>query len=343
MTDSVGQKVVGFWVPREGDGVGERQDREFYARMFAEDVHNSIVPYSRSGREDFFALEITPGDDGGVTSVTEDAIVAAFDGSERGSRYGLARALSAWVRANVFDLLTFGRAWFEVVIERKPSATAAPSFRVVRAVGGSVRRSLWQLGSPQQTVPKGAVIAEGIHAPTPESRSRQVDLSGALMVEARLAGEVARLSHAYHALKGFGTHLPSDELLGLGDVPPTRRIPFDFTVFRKTEDRAIASLCRRTGWRARTMQSGLRTDAYEVELMLRFAFLCAELRALLVRAANDILNLTGRELGFEARLRNIGLLTSADVLDLQRRAGMGTVSYNDLITAVYEHVLPTAE
>ena len=163
------------------------------------------------------------------------------------------------------------------------------------------------------------------------------------MVEARLAGEVARLSHAYHALKGFGTHLPSDELLGLGDVPPTRRIPFDFTVFRKTEDRAIASLCRRTGWRARTMQSGLRTDAYEVELMLRFAFLCAELRALLVRAANDILNLTGRELGFEARLRNIGLLTSADVLDLQRRAGMGTVSYNDLITAVYEHVLPTAE
>jgi hypothetical protein len=113
----------------------------------------------------------------------------------------------------------------------------------------------------------------------------------------------------------------------------TRRsdVPFDFQVFKSTQEKAVAQASRKAGWNARSSFGEYQTEYYATYRRLRFERMLCQFRDLMLVAANKVLALVGPTLGVSATLEFRGLPTRNDITQADALLERGDIDVKDLL------------
>ncbi len=259
-----------------------------YEWMFARDAAQNLFPVG--GKLEGQAVFRLWSEDEGASQVVE----AAFAGF--GGHGGHARTLSSklsrfGVRA-AHDLVFRGCDTYEVAA-MVDAGTRVVGFSVVPVLGA---RSL--AGVTWQTVPRGALAGAVWEEPRPVDR-RRAWIPRKCAVRMRLPRQYRRVLSALRALRQVGKPVPDFAIANLASGRDNS-VPYDLEELKRIEQRAVASITRRTGWDGSGTFREAATGYYTMRRRLRFEAFKIRLRSTVADTINRILAIAGAVVGFSA-------------------------------------------
>lgn len=312
-------------LPTEGDEAGPSvtMPDDFYAHIFLEDVSNTVLPYGGRAANGKDVFTLASADDR-----SERMLVSALTyGGGIDLHHALSEAACDWGRWMIHSLLRHGRATFEVA-----PVLARDGAQVGFAVLDLNDLGLRRVGSKVvQLVPEGAWRrSDSPFKRDTVKRAYEVNLD-----DERIA-EVC-WPRPFEGVEGI---LPSLEILSAGrfppflvpnpHAPPETRLPFEFALFRRTEEVATAALTVTVGWDGRGAIAEQSSEYYLMVRRLRFERFKAVARACVREGLNSILDRVAPELGVHGRIVLNGLPTEADATAAEAELRTGTLNYTQV-------------
>jgi hypothetical protein len=304
-----------------------RGAESFYSRMFVEDVMNSVVPVGGyvGDREPAVILKTTNGAD----SVMLEALVAS--GFSYGQHYSDRRepheAVCEWISQAVGELMREGAGWYEVAFVETPEHKRV-GFAVVPIYSGEVVRR-FGLGPVVQRIPAGSRLPGRGFTQVDTVKTEYVALDKNRLVKIVPPRHLRHVYRAVLEMAPIGENMHGE--LMMASVTRRSDVPFDFQVFRATQEKAVAQASRKAGWNARSSFGEYQTEYYATYRRLGFERMLCEFRALMLAAANKMLALVGPELGVSCTLEFRGIPTRSDIAEAEALLERGDIDVKDLL------------
>lgn len=298
-----------------------------YAHMYVDDVSLGVLPISGEVRSRHLPSALLGVDEAkAAPEILQRMIAAAFSPRDGTGRLELSHAFSEWGRYCTAALLRDGEAVYEVAYILASEGGNPVGFRVVPVAAGSIVRRLARGGNYVQRIPAGATLRTF----SMEGRDRtptksEIALDDSRIVRVTLPPDLRHARDAGVALISLGENLYPDFFIPKPDLAPSQQVPFDFPVYKRTQEAAVATVTKRSGWYARGSFNAHVTEFYSMMRRVRFERMLIGLRDLLFLTANEILDRAGTRLQFKAQLSPQGLPTFADVLEVEAGLKAGTI------------------
>jgi hypothetical protein len=293
------------------------------ARMLLDDVSNKVFPMADN--IDNHVL---------VIPETEHTKRLVMEGLRdyRDSYSSLGTAVAKWFRLCAREILTEGRAIYEIGYLLRKIDDKPIGFRMLPLYSQDiVRRS----GELFQHIAAGSgseefTIKEGYRS----LREQYIPLSPDRIV-------FFELSRAYHrswsrilrAIKLLDRTDPTGMLMLRLQSPELANIPFDWELARVTHERAVGAATRTVGWNGRAIVSVQRGYYYMVRL-LRLQRFAIQLRDKILSDLNEGLCRAGKTIGCELQVSLSGVKTEADVDAAEARLAAGNTPFAEIFPAL---------
>jgi hypothetical protein len=268
--------------------------------MFSDDVSLGIMPYSM---EPGMAIDIHSGDDQVVALVTKALAKDSWGDLED--------AVTKFIRQCASVVLAYGKAQYEIVIERSLESKTAVGFDLQWVTPHTIRR---RFGRWVQDI--GRRHAEERGWP----RFTRIDIKRIITFELPGPLTTRKLLDLKRTLAGVGTALvPEGYLRGAG-FPPG----YDFNEFQRLRARAEATATSIVGWNSRGGLSDRLTDYYYLVREIRFQRFIVALRDAILDRLNIALSHILPQFGQSGRivLENFTTLADIDRLSAELKDGL---------------------
>jgi hypothetical protein len=297
-----------------------RESPGSYAWMLLHDVRVGVVPYVSSDERDRLRL-VTDTD-------VDDALDRVAEAVDRDRYSDPQYAVSEWIRQCSYDVMVYGCSLFELAYVVNKSSKEPVSFRLLHLSSSHTKRDGYRA---VQVVPAGACV----FGPGPENErivsktfERVIESERTVVIEMP-SGSGYKPAKVIRDLQLIGeTAHPQFMIPRYGEVNP---VPFEFSLFRTTMERAIARLTRDVGWNARWLFQETQTEYHFFDRMLRFEEFKIRLREAIVSGLNSALMRAGRVLKFNAVIRFEGLPTLEDVTVARQHLVAGTKPFEAIV------------
>jgi hypothetical protein len=301
--------------------------------MYVDDVSLGVLPVSgeiRSAHRPSALLDVTEAKEG--EKILERMIAAAFSPREGSARFELSHAFSEWGRYCTAALLRDGEAVYEIAYVLASKGGDPVGFRVIPVAAGSIVRRFGRRVTYLQRIPEGATLRTfSLEDRDPTPSKSEIALDSSRMVRVILPRSLRHARDAAVGLVSLGENLYPDFFIPKPDLPPSQQVPFDYAVYRRTQEAAVAAVTRESGWYGRGSFNDHMTEFYSMMRRVRFERMLCGLRDLLFVTANEILDRVGSQLQFKARFTPQGLPTVADVSEVEAALTAGTISAGQIL------------
>jgi len=287
--------------------------RQSYTHMLIEDVAASIMPIGGRSQNRPFRVLLTPADPK-VEELIEGGI------AHRDYNGDLAESVCDFFHECAQTIMAFGEAVYEIVYLSKPSDGT-----IVRFELGFIqpRTVMHRRGKLVQYVPLEA--ARRLNVP------QYVQLLPERVLTFKPPAYVNdKLEHIMKCLSFLSTHMLPDFALPAmaGEI---KSIPYDSSVFLRSQKLALADAGKLIGWNARGIVEGEVLEYYWLHRQLIFERFKIELRDTILRTLNEGLELAGRDVGFSGQLKFEGLPTLDDVKDAEAHLAAGDMPFKEVL------------
>jgi hypothetical protein len=293
--------------------------------MFLQDVQHLVPVSSRQERETYFELETND-------KPLAIKVMAALDRQYHSRHF--ADALSDFLSSTATELFYEG----QIIIDLKADYTDF-EWKVT-----SLKPSASQIASIGpllvQFLPERENSSFGEDLKTLPSEIRILDQKTLLRIElpANLKRLRTKLLKRLDLLSGLA--YPDIEKLFPRtslENPNPRSNAFDFFMFKKNFDVALFQTIRETGWMARDYTGDEKSDFLTSVWRLRFRKLQASLRMDIIRQLNEQIPKIIRHFNpdFEMAIMEQGMLTPADLDDMERQLYEGEISFKEVIDSTF--------
>lgn len=280
-----------------------------YSRMLVEDVANGLVPYSRA--EDFTVS---------IESASPDVEQVVAEGLGRSGYRDLLGAARDFLREAAQTLLAFGEVPYEIVYYSEAETDKIVAFDFSFIAPWTLKRTR---GGWLQTVPKD--YSQRLNTQSP------IELPSDSVLWLRLPPSIGRyFTRMMTDLDDLGRDLyPEFGIPVPGSSAPD--IGFEFQVWNRCHQIALAQATRECGWNARTSFAANISEFYFVHRFLEFERFKLELRTSLLSQLNEILQIVGRRIGFSGQIIIRGLPDAEQIAKSQKDLEAGTASFADVM------------
>ncbi|HEY4129453.1 MAG TPA: hypothetical protein VGM50_02495 [Gemmatimonadaceae bacterium] len=285
-----------------------------YAHMFVDDVHSHLFPIGGEVKKDGGPAATLVVDSGADSSLIERMVTFGFGVRDTYARHEFAAAFVEWATYCAHSLIRTGRAWFELAPIRSPALSQPVGFRILPIYAGTVHRRYRWWGPYVQRVASSTLTDEDDETnPVEDTSHTAIELGRADRIfEVALPAHLREFHRAAVRLADLGEdHFPSFMMPSFAAGPT--RVPYDFDVFRRTEQVAVAAATRRIGWYGRGTFNDYQTEYYSMARRLQFERMLHDLREVMFVSANKILERAGAAIGFRAHIAQGALPTVDDI------------------------------
>jgi len=291
-------------------------DREIF--MFIEDMHNSIMPFTRLHRNGpKFEVKLDPNLDG-----LEFLISEALHGKRYG--YSLAEALSDFIREATQPLFFYGRIAYEIVYETDVDGKISKfEFESIKPL--SIKKVF---GNYFQIIPWW--VARNIHTKVGVNRIPKEKM---LYIEfpKKLGGRKG-VKKILKRLEILGKELVPD--FQMESIKDNRNIGFDLNQYTREKYLEKAQITKHFGWHQRKIPDNEILEYYSMFRRLKFALSQAIIREHILEAINQSLN--GSLLNLKTRIVMDGIPSSKQIEAEFQTLKAGNLEFGELFkTTIY--------
>lgn len=297
-----------------------------YTHMLIDDIGLTVFPISGEAKDRQPVVTLKQTD-----ARLEHMVTAGFafgTGGGWSRRSDISSSLCEWGRLCATSIATHGSATFEVAYWERRGSAEPVGFAVIPLRHREVERlgNCWIQHIPANATQPAADLMSGDVA----LAQGQIELPLERIVTVSAPPPYNNLAEMMASLARLGTESWPAFVIPNPYVSSEARVPFEFDLFKRTEELALAEATRVIGWNARGSFDDWQTEFYVAERYLRFERFKAVLRQAVLNTANAILARAGERLGFQSTLTLQHLPTEADVVAAQSDLEKGRVASNSL-------------
>jgi hypothetical protein len=314
------------------DGLPARLGMDsLYAHMFVDDVANMVFPiggYVKERNNPAVRLLVA---DSVQTKETEQLVTAGLSYGESYSRADLSRAVCDWGRYCSSQLLRNGKAWYELAFLVEGDSVPV-GFRLLPIRSGRVAKRFLLFGRYVQEIPAGARVVRSDTGDEEELARRELaEIEPERLIHVQMPRNLRHARIAALRLADIGDTIFPD-FVGQGfDLPASVKVPFEFDVYSRTRDAALAQATSSTGWNARGTFNEYQTEYYAIARRMKFERVLYDFRKLVIQSLNDVLIRAGGQIGFSAHIEPAGLPTLETIAGTEASLAAGDTSARDLL------------
>ncbi len=281
--------------------------------MLIDDIRLLIYPIGGKSRREGFKVTFFPDD-----NELEKKIALGINYEH--NSYRLSDALYDFMRYCVYNLLVYGKSYYEIVYYYSSDDIVA--FELIPLITITIRetrRKIFQLVpkkiSEERDLPNKIQLEKGNVFKFEFPKEIKLDLQSILQ-------DLADISSPNKMMPGFALK---------GMMNPGFNLPFDFKYVERAQTMAIAEITKDIGWNARSDYRGQALEYYWLVRELRFYKFLIILRNQIISDLNRCLVIVGENMGFKSTIQIEGLPKLEDVDLANKELKQGGVSFTEII------------
>lgn len=279
--------------------------------MLIEDVGLRTMPIGGRTDRQGFTISVTP-----PSSQVEELIASGLDRNEHGRQ--LASSVCHFIDMVARTVMAFGEAVYEIAYLSPSKETAPTAFELAPVIPGTL---VSIDGSPHQRIPTD--FAKEMDLPF------WIEFDEQDLARFQLPSSIRR-EHPkmMRSLSRMGSAVIPEFAL---DPDQASTMGFDFKVFRRAQELALAQATKSLGWNARGLLEKQFLEYYILLREIRFQAFLIELRETMLDSLNNSLRRVGEKLGFGGQLKIAGMPTQADIDTALRKLNAGEGKFTELL------------
>lgn len=290
-----------------------------HAHMFTEDLHLGIMPIGGRSENPDFAVKIDP------PSKEVRELIRLGLHTRYGDSRNIAEAVCDFIRETAHILSYYGKAYYEIIyFYADENRNKIEGFEIERIPNHNIKDTFgfcWQFIPKKTLEHKEEILKRFIWLPKKDLLVLSIPraLAGARKFR-RLLSELQWLSKC--TIPEFAKR----------DMAIHERIKgYDFSIYRENQETFLAKITQYLGWTARGRFIERSLEFYQIYRLLRFEKTKAILREYILHKLNESLEMIGKQMRFNAKIRLEGIPSPQDYDNYMRQLIDGSLQFSETV------------